>query len=157
MYCHIFVLITVFHRRYIGTFHEIICFCLQYLIDLLLCLLTEGSVSTIGVCGVEARMESHIERCCGLGTLWAANGVRCTKFTGPVSGVPQMEQGICLEAFAICCDQVYREKGCEKGKEDARAGSACMREEKPKKHSSEQQRDCCKGCKLGKSYKLKKP
>ena len=119
--------------------------------DLLMCLLTVSSVATIGVCGVEPRMESQFERCCGLGISWAAEGLRCEKFTGPVTGVPRVEQGLCLETVDICCVRAYHEKSCEKGKEDARAGLACVQGGKPKNPPGEQQRDCCEGCKLGKS------
>lgn len=100
-------------------------------------------------------MEGQFEKCCGLGASWANEGLRCEKFTGPVSGVPRVEQGLCLEAVDICCVRAYHEKDCEKGKNDARAGLACMEGtggRASSKQRSDYQRDCCEGCKLGKSF-----
>lgn len=96
-------------------------------------------------------MESQFERCCSLGTSWASEGLRCEKFTGPVNGVPRVEQGLCLEAVDICCVRAHREKSCEKGKADARAGLACVQGESSQKSPcpGDQHRDCCEGCKLG--------
>ena len=136
MYFYIFVSITTL---------------LQYLIDVVLGLLTVSFIATIGVCGVEARMESQFEKCCDLGTSWAADGRnKCKKFTGPVLGVPLVQQ-VCLKTADICCIRAYHEKSCEKGKENARAGLACVQRGKPQNIPGNQQRDCCKACKLGKS------
>ncbi|XP_024943000.1 fibrillin-1 isoform X2 [Cephus cinctus] len=96
--------------------------------------------------GVESRMESQFEKCCGLGSSWALQELRCESFVGPVTGVPQVEQGLCLEAVDICCVRAYREKQCQLGKSNARAGKACRTDSK---NVSDYQRDCCEGCKLG--------
>ena len=146
MCCHIFVLITALHRRSIETF-----FTLLYFIDLLLCLLTVNFVAKIGVCGVEARIESEFEKCCGLGTSWAAEGRKCKNLRRRTLGVPQVEKRLCLETADICCVRAYHEKSCEKGKENARAGLACVHRGTPENLPGNQQRDCCKACTLGKS------
>ncbi|KAL6257929.1 hypothetical protein P5V15_011528 [Pogonomyrmex californicus] len=103
---------------------------------------------------VEGRMEAQFEKCCGLGTSWAREGLRCEKFTGPVTGVPRVEQGLCLEAVDICCVRAYHELQCEKGKADARKGLACVTSATSQKTSrtpgrGDYHRDCCEGCKLG--------
>ncbi|XP_012529954.2 fibrillin-1 isoform X2 [Monomorium pharaonis] len=103
---------------------------------------------------VEGRMEAQFEKCCGLGTSWAQEGLRCEKFTGPVTGVPAVQQGLCLEAVDICCVRAYHELQCEKGKADARKGLACVTStssQKPPKTlgRGDYHRDCCEGCKLG--------
>ncbi|XP_011707681.1 PREDICTED: fibrillin-1-like isoform X2 [Wasmannia auropunctata] len=103
---------------------------------------------------VEGRMEAQFEKCCGLGTSWAKEGLRCEKFTGPVTGVPVVEQGLCLEAVDICCVRAYHELQCEKGKADAREGLACVTsatsQRSPKTPGrGDYHRDCCEGCKLG--------
>ncbi|XP_018398956.1 PREDICTED: fibrillin-1-like [Cyphomyrmex costatus] len=104
---------------------------------------------------VEGRMEAQFEKCCGLGSSWAREGLRCEKFTGPVTGVPRVEQGLCLEAVDICCVRAYHELQCEKGKADARKGLACVTsttasQRSPKTLSrGDYHRDCCEGCKLG--------
>lgn len=98
----------------------------------------------------EARMEAEFEKCCGLGTSWALEGLRCEKFTGPVSGVPTVEQGLCLEAVDICCVRAYHEEQCKKGKLDAHAGLACVSDTKSKRSGpGDYHRDCCEACKLG--------
>ncbi|KAK0170128.1 hypothetical protein PV328_010728 [Microctonus aethiopoides] len=96
----------------------------------------------------DSRMEDQFNKCCKLGSDWAAEELRCEKFTGPVEGIPSLEQGLCLEAVDICCVRAYHEKHCEKGKKNARAGLACV-ENNNKINSNEYQRDCCEGCKLG--------
>lgn len=93
-------------------------------------------------------MEDQFNKCCKLGSDWAAEELRCEKFTGPVEGIPSLEQGLCLEAVDICCVRAYHEKHCEKGKKNARAGLACI-ENNNKTNNNEYQRDCCEGCKLG--------
>ncbi|XP_076236207.1 uncharacterized protein LOC143180395 [Calliopsis andreniformis] len=99
---------------------------------------------------VEARMEAQFEKCCGLGTSWAMEGLGCEKFSGPVAGVPTVEQGLCLEAVDICCVRAYHERQCEKGKSDARAGLACVTGTKTRRTGpGDYHRDCCEGCKLG--------
>lgn len=101
----------------------------------------------------EARMEEQFEKCCGLGTSWALEGLRCEKFTGPVSGVPTVEQGLCLEAVDICCVRAYHEQQCKKGKLDAHAGLACVSGSKSKRLGpGDYHRDCCEACKLGNLY-----
>ncbi|XP_017892365.1 fibrillin-1-like [Ceratina calcarata] len=103
--------------------------------------------------GAEARMEERFEKCCGLGTSWALEGLGCEKFTGPVPGVPQLEQGLCLEAVDICCVRTYHEQQCKKGKADARAGAACVTATSVKSRRlagpGDYHRDCCEACKLG--------
>lgn len=99
-------------------------------------------------------MEAQFEKCCGLGSSWAQESLRCEKFTGPVTGVPRVEQGLCLEAVDICCVRAYHELQCEKGKADARKGLACVTstasQRSPKTFSrGDYHRDCCEGCKLG--------
>ncbi|KYN31855.1 Fibrillin-3 [Trachymyrmex septentrionalis] len=99
-------------------------------------------------------MEAQFEKCCGLGSSWAQEGLRCEKFTGPVTGVPRVEQGLCLEAVDICCVRAYHELQCEKGKADARKGLACVTstasQRSPKTFGrGDYHRDCCEGCKLG--------
>lgn len=95
-------------------------------------------------------MEEQFEKCCGLGTSWALEGLRCEKFTGPVSGVPTVEQGLCLEAVDICCVRAYHEQQCKKGKLDAHAGLACVSGSKSKRLGpGDYHRDCCEACKLG--------
>ncbi|XP_047357054.1 fibrillin-1-like isoform X1 [Vespa velutina] len=99
---------------------------------------------------VEARIEAQFEKCCGLGTSWAMEGLKCEKFTGPVSGVPRVEQGLCLEAVDICCVRTYHDQQCEKGKADARNGLACVTSTSVKiPRRGDYHRDCCEGCKLG--------
>lgn len=96
-------------------------------------------------------MEEQFEKCCGLGTSWALEGLRCEKFSGPVSGVPTVEQGLCLEAVDICCVRAYHEQQCKKGKLDAHAGLACVSGSKSKRLGpGDYHRDCCEACKLGK-------
>ncbi|CAK9820357.1 FBN2 [Anthophora quadrimaculata] len=103
-----------------------------------------------GVLLTEARMEAQFEKCCGLGTSWALEGIGCEKFTGPVSGVPTVEQGLCLEAVDICCVRTYHEQQCKKGKSDARAGLACVTSTKSRRLGpGDYHRDCCEACKLG--------
>lgn len=98
-------------------------------------------------------MEDQFEKCCGLGTSWANEGLRCEKFVGPVSGVPRVEQGLCLEAVDICCIRAYHEKSCEKGKTKAREGGDCAESSSVRRAGrgeiDDYQRDCCEGCKLG--------
>lgn len=105
-------------------------------------------------------MEEQFEKCCGLGTSWALEGLRCEKFSGPVSGVPTVEQGLCLEAVDICCVRAYHEQQCKKGKLDAHAGLACVSGSKSKRLGpGDYHRDCCEACKLGKfaySYNFSK-
>ncbi|KAL0113527.1 hypothetical protein PUN28_012588 [Cardiocondyla obscurior] len=103
---------------------------------------------------VEGRMEAQFKKCCDLGTSWAQEGLRCEKFIGPVTGVPRVEQGLCLEAVDICCVRAYHELQCEKGKADARQGLACVTSTSSQKPSrtfsrGDYHRDCCEGCKLG--------
>ncbi|KAL6430493.1 hypothetical protein ACFW04_007830 [Cataglyphis niger] len=102
---------------------------------------------------VEGRMEAQFKKCCDLGTSWAQEGLRCEKFTGPVAGVPRVEQGLCLEAVDICCIRAYHELECERGKADARQGLACVTSTSAKSRTSsgrgDHHRDCCEGCKLG--------
>ncbi|XP_006623621.1 fibrillin-1-like [Apis dorsata] len=103
-----------------------------------------------GILFSEARMEEQFEKCCGLGTSWALEGLRCEKFTGPVSGVPTVEQGLCLEAVDICCVRAYHEQQCKKGKLDAHVGLACVSGSKSKRLGpGDYHRDCCEACKLG--------
>ncbi|XP_076756473.1 uncharacterized protein LOC143426737 [Xylocopa sonorina] len=98
----------------------------------------------------EAKMEERFEKCCGLGVSWASEGLGCEKFTGPVSGVPTVEQGLCLEAVDICCVKAYHEQQCKKGKSDARAGLACVTSTKSRRIGrGDYHRDCCEACKLG--------
>ncbi|XP_020288632.1 fibrillin-3-like isoform X2 [Pseudomyrmex gracilis] len=101
---------------------------------------------------VEGKMEDRFEKCCELGTSWAKEGLRCEKFTGPVPGVPRVEQGLCLETVDICCNRAYHELQCEKGKSDARQGLACVTSTSSKSRTlgrGDYHRDCCEGCKLG--------
>ncbi|XP_012277054.1 fibrillin-1 [Orussus abietinus] len=104
---------------------------------------------------VGSRMEDRFEQCCGLGGSWANEGLRCEKFTGPVSGVPRIEQALCLEAVDICCVRAYHEKQCELGKTEARSGVACSGSQntpasrRGPRVSGDYHRDCCEGCKLG--------
>ncbi|XP_043527700.1 fibrillin-2-like [Frieseomelitta varia] len=108
------------------------------------------SLDKQGVLFSEARMEAEFEKCCGLGTSWALEGLKCEKFTGPVSGVPTVEQGLCLEAVDICCIRTYHEEQCKKGKLDAHAGLACVSDTKSKYSGpGDYHRDCCEACKLG--------
>lgn len=103
-------------------------------------------------------MEAQFEKCCGLGTSWAREGLRCEKFVGPVTGVPRVEQGLCLEAVDICCVRAYHELQCEKGKADARKGLACVTN--PLQGAAktpgrgDYHRDCCEACKLGDLFNL---
>lgn len=95
-------------------------------------------------------MEAQFEKCCSLGTSWAIEGLGCEKFSGPVTGVPTVEQGLCLETVDICCVRAYHERQCEKGKSDARAGLACVTGTKTRRTGpGDYHRDCCEGCKLG--------
>lgn len=97
-------------------------------------------------------MEAQFKKCCDLGTSWAQEGLRCERFTGPVAGVPRVEQGLCLEAVDICCIRAYHELECERGKADARQGLACVTSTSTKSRTSgrgDHHRDCCEGCKLG--------
>ncbi|XP_024879851.1 fibrillin-3-like [Temnothorax curvispinosus] len=103
---------------------------------------------------VEGRMEAQFEKCCGYGTSWAREGLRCEKFIGPVTGVPRVEQSLCLEAVDICCVRAYHELQCEKGKADARQGLACVTSATSQRSlktpgRGDYHRDCCEGCKLG--------
>ncbi|XP_034188272.2 uncharacterized protein LOC117607997 isoform X1 [Osmia lignaria lignaria] len=103
-----------------------------------------------GMMLTEARMEVQFAKCCGLGTAWAMEGLGCEKFSGPVPGVPTVEQGLCLEAVDICCVRAYHEQQCKKGKSDARAGLACVTSTKAKRAGpGDYHRDCCEACKLG--------
>ncbi|XP_076376095.1 uncharacterized protein LOC143259120 [Megalopta genalis] len=98
----------------------------------------------------DAGMEAQFEKCCGLGTSWATEGLKCEKFTGPINGVPTEEQDLCLQSVDICCVKAYRERQCEKGKSDARAGLACVSGTKARRiGTGDYHRDCCEGCKLG--------
>ncbi|XP_011333166.1 fibrillin-1-like isoform X3 [Ooceraea biroi] len=99
----------------------------------------------------EGRIEERFEKCCSLGTSWAKEGLRCEKFTGPVTGVPRVEQGLCLETVDICCVRAYHELQCEKGKADARQGLACVTSTTKSRAPGrgDYHRDCCEGCKLG--------
>jgi len=100
-------------------------------------------------------MEEQFGKCCDLGTSWAREGLRCEKFTGPVTGVPRVEQGLCLETVDICCVRAYHELQCEKGKADARQGLACVTSTKSRTPGrSDYHRDCCEGCKLGNLWKF---
>lgn len=96
-------------------------------------------------------MEQQFEKCCSLGTSWAKESLRCEKFTGPVPGVPVVEQGLCLEAVDICCVRAYHELQCEKGKSDARQGLACVTSTTQSRTPGrgDYHRDCCEACKLG--------
>ncbi|XP_048511326.1 fibrillin-3 isoform X4 [Athalia rosae] len=96
--------------------------------------------------GMEPQMESQFEHCCGLGSSWASEGLKCDSFSGPVPGVAAVEQGLCLSAVDICCVKAYHEKQCESGKSAARAGLACVVSSAP---GGTYHRDCCEGCKLG--------
>ncbi|XP_066599204.1 fibrillin-2-like [Prorops nasuta] len=113
---------------------------------------------------VMSQMKDQFEKCCKLGTSWATEGLRCEKFSGPVSGVPRVEQGLCLEAVDICCTKAYREQQCKRGKDDARAGLDCTSLGNNNNNKSnatnsfnrfrnsdrgDYHRDCCEGCKLG--------
>ncbi|XP_048511324.1 fibrillin-1 isoform X2 [Athalia rosae] len=106
-----------------------------------LLLLLPGSIF-----GMEPQMESQFEHCCGLGSSWASEGLKCDSFSGPVPGVAAVEQGLCLSAVDICCVKAYHEKQCESGKSAARAGLACVVSSAP---GGTYHRDCCEGCKLG--------
>ncbi|XP_011314655.1 fibrillin-2 [Fopius arisanus] len=98
----------------------------------------------------DTRMEEQFEKCCGLGTSWASEGLRCEKFGGPVSGVPPVEQGMCLETVDICCNREYHRKNCEKGKDKARKGLGCESSGGVGGGRSDgYEQDCCEGCKLG--------
>lgn len=101
----------------------------------------------------DPRMEQQFEKCCGLGTSWASEGLRCEKFSGPVNGISQVEQGLCLETVDICCIREYHRKNCDKGKDKARQGLSCDDNNNGKRTGNGQtdsyQRDCCEGCKLG--------
>ncbi|XP_034936091.1 fibrillin-1-like [Chelonus insularis] len=102
------------------------------------------------ICQVTA--QSRFKTCCDIGTSWAKEDLRCEKYTGPVPGVPKAEQTLCLEAIDICCVRAYHEKGCEKGKQNARKGLACAESSNinlGSSRSQNNQRDCCEGCKLG--------
>ncbi|EFN68423.1 Fibrillin-2 [Camponotus floridanus] len=95
-------------------------------------------------------MEAQFKKCCDLGTSWAQEGLRCERFTGPVAGVPRVEQGLCLETVDICCIRAYHELECKRGKADARQGLACVTSTSTKSRTSgDHHRDCCEGCKLG--------
>ncbi|XP_014488735.1 PREDICTED: fibrillin-1-like [Dinoponera quadriceps] len=103
---------------------------------------------------IEDRFENRFEKCCGLGTSWAAEGLRCEKFIGPVPGVPTVEQGPCQKAVDICCVRKYHDLQCEKGKADARQGLPCLSNVTSARRTkitsrSDYHRDCCEGCKLG--------
>ncbi|XP_046747526.1 fibrillin-2-like [Diprion similis] len=101
---------------------------------------------SLDVLAVETEMESRFEHCCGLGSSWAGEGLKCETFTGPVAGVAAVEQGLCLSAVDICCIRAYHEKQCELGKSEARAGLACVGNSNL---GGDYHRDCCEGCKLG--------
>ncbi|XP_012149839.2 uncharacterized protein LOC100874867 [Megachile rotundata] len=117
---------------------------------LLLAVQLEQFFPSRGIMLTEARMEARFEKCCGLGTAWALEGLGCEKFSGPVPGVPTVEQGLCLEAVDICCVRAYHDQQCKKGKSDARAGLACVTSTKAKRTGpGDYHRDCCEACKLG--------
>ncbi|XP_015113474.1 fibulin-2 [Diachasma alloeum] len=101
----------------------------------------------------DTRMEQQFEKCCGLGTDWASEGLRCEKFAGPVSGVPAVEQAMCLETVDICCIRENHRKNCEKGMNKARKGLSCTESSKARGSGSGRtdgyEQDCCEGCKLG--------
>lgn len=101
-----------------------------------------------------------MDKCCDLGKNWAQEGLKCDKFSGPVSGISEDEQEFCLRGVNICCIRVYREKGCLQGKEDARSGNGCSssNENKSPIGMEDYRKDCCEGCKLGEyfSKKIKK-
>lgn len=94
-------------------------------------------------------MENKFEKCCGLGKSWANEGLKCEKFIGPVSGLSEVEQGLCLEAVDICCNRVYHEISCKIGKKRAKEGLGCTDETNKEKENNHYQKDCCEGCKLG--------
>lgn len=103
---------------------------------------------------VEGVTEDRFEKCCGLGTSWAKEGLRCEKFIGPVPGVPTVEQGPCQKTVDICCVRKYHDLQCEKGKTDARQGLPCVSNVTSTRRTkitsrSDYHRDCCEGCKLG--------
>lgn len=119
--------------------------CLVFLLIVQLLLLPREGII------VDAKMEARFEKCCGLGTSWAMENLKCEKFTGPVNGVPRIEQGLCLETVDICCVRTYHDRQCEKGKADARNGLACVTSSSTVKtpRRGDYHRDCCEGCKLG--------
>ncbi|XP_015191223.1 PREDICTED: fibrillin-2-like [Polistes dominula] len=118
--------------------------CLVFLLIIQLLLLPREGII------VDAKMEARFEKCCGLGTSWAMENLKCEKFTGPVNGVPRIEQGLCLETVDICCVKTYHDQQCEKGKADARNGLACVTSSSVKMpRRGDYHRDCCEGCKLG--------
>ncbi|XP_032679008.1 fibrillin-1-like isoform X2 [Odontomachus brunneus] len=103
---------------------------------------------------VEGVIEDRFEKCCGLGTSWAGEGLRCERFIGPVPGVPAVEQGPCQRTVDICCVRKYHDLQCEKGKTDARQGMPCVSNVTSTRRTkitsrSDYHRDCCEGCKLG--------
>lgn len=103
---------------------------------------------------VEGVIEGRFEKCCGLGTSWAEEGLRCEKFIGPVPGVPAVEQGPCQKTVDICCVRKYHDLQCEKGKADARQGMSCVSNVTSTRRTkitsrSDYHHDCCEGCKLG--------
>lgn len=99
-------------------------------------------------------INDPFDKCCKLGNDWAKENLRCEKFTGPVEGIADSKQGLCLKAIDICCIRAYHEKYCETGKKNARDGLNCVEgsgeyNHKNKTNHDEYQRDCCQGCKLG--------
>ena len=106
--------------------------------------MTVNFVAIPGVCGVEIDVKSKSEKCCRIGTSLAVQHLGCDNLAGLAHTPPRMEEVLCLKALEMCCVRAYRKKICEKGMEIARAGAACIQ-------GDQHQRDCCEGCKLGKS------
>ncbi|XP_043471383.1 fibrillin-1-like [Leptopilina heterotoma] len=96
-------------------------------------------------------IKTQPDKCCDLGKNWGREGLKCEKFSGPVSGVPEDEQEFCLQGVNVCCIREYREKGCQQGKDDARAGKGCNSpgENKSSAFVEDYRKNCCDGCKLG--------
>ena len=100
-----------------------------------------------------------LDKCCDLGKNWAEEGLKCERFSGPVPGIPQDEQELCLQGVNICCIRAYHEKSCLEGKEDARSGKGCSQGASSNQRKlpigmGDYRKDCCEGCKLGEFIKF---
>ncbi|XP_071442617.1 fibulin-1-like [Hetaerina americana] len=91
-------------------------------------------------------LEPTLTRCCGLGSSWAQERLRCDTFPSPVAGVLAEQQSICLSTVDICCLRAHRNSICEAGKDAAKAGLECK---SAPGLGGEYQKYCCEACKLG--------
>lgn len=99
--------------------------------------------------------DNDFKKCCDMGTNWASEGLECSKFSGPVPGIPKLQQTICMKAVDLCCLRSHRDKMCEEGKNDARNSANCAEVNSNNVGDSEGHRKaCCEGCQLGISIKL---